>query len=102
MPESIIAVMQPVAQVTVVVPTYNEIDNIQRLVPQLLELNTGPIALCVCVVDDNSPDGTGQYAEAQAARDPRVTVVRRPGKLGWAPPISTACATRWAATPTAC
>ena len=74
--------MQPVARVTIIVPTYNEIDNIQRLVPQLLELDTAPVALSVCVVDDGSPDGTGQYVSHLAERDPRVTPVHRPGKLG--------------------
>ena len=69
--------------VTVVVPTYNELENIQRLVPQLLELDIGKsTALNVCVVDDNSPDGTGAYADQLATADPRVDVVHRPGKMG--------------------
>lgn len=64
-------------RVTVVLPTYNEADNIAVLIPELLAL-----PLSVCVVDDNSPDGTGDIAAAWADREPRVTVVRRPAKLG--------------------
>lgn len=67
-------------QTTVVLPTYNEVENIQQLIPQLLDL---PVALNVLVVDDNSPDGTGALAEALAAQHPgRVFVLHRPGKLG--------------------
>jgi glycosyltransferase involved in cell wall biosynthesis len=64
----------------VIVPTYNEADNINDLVRQLLDL---PVDLGVIVVDDNSPDGTGRLADAWAERHPeRVFVVHRPGKLG--------------------
>ena len=64
----------------VIVPTYNEADNIDDLVQQLLDL---PVKLGVIVVDDNSPDGTGQMADAWAERQPhRVHVVHRPGKMG--------------------
>ncbi|HEY3289181.1 MAG TPA: polyprenol monophosphomannose synthase [Anaerolineae bacterium] len=69
--------------VMVVVPTYNELENIQRLVPQLLDLDLGDHAtLHVCVVDDNSPDGTGGYADTIAEANPRVSVVHRKAKLG--------------------
>jgi dolichol-phosphate mannosyltransferase len=63
--------------VCVVLPTYNEAENIALLLPELLKL-----PLNVCVVDDNSPDGTGRIADDCAAREPRVTVVHRAGKLG--------------------
>lgn len=64
----------------VIVPTYNEADNIDELITQLLAL---PVNLGVIVVDDNSPDGTGQQADLWAQReDDRVHVVHRPGKLG--------------------
>lgn len=64
----------------VIVPTYNESDNIDELIAQLLDL---PENLGVIVVDDNSPDGTGQKAEQWSQRQPgRVHVVHRPGKLG--------------------
>ena len=64
----------------VIVPTYNEADNIDELITQLLAL---PVNLGVIVVDDNSPDGTGQKAEQWSQREiGRIHVVHRPGKLG--------------------
>lgn len=67
-------------QDVVIVPTYNEADNLEDLVNQLLAL---PADLGVIVVDDNSPDGTGELADDLAAEFPgRVFVVHRPGKLG--------------------
>ncbi len=64
----------------VIVPTYNEIDNISELLQQLLDL---PVGIGAIVVDDNSPDGTGQKADEWAAEHPgRVHVVHRPGKMG--------------------
>jgi dolichol-phosphate mannosyltransferase len=63
----------------IVVPTYNERENIQPLLDQLLSL---PFGLDVLVVDDNSPDGTGDLVATRAALDPRVHLLRRAGKLG--------------------
>lgn len=63
----------------VVIPTYNEHENIQRLVPSVLE--EAP-SLEVLVVDDNSPDGTGEVADSLAKEDRRVRVLHRPGKQG--------------------
>jgi len=67
--------MKPV----VIVPTYNERDNIDTLIADVLAL---PVGISVIVVDDNSPDGTGQTAEEWAAREGRVQVIHRAGKLG--------------------
>jgi glycosyltransferase involved in cell wall biosynthesis len=64
---------------TVIVPTYNERENIILLVPELLAL---PLGLNVIVVDDNSPDSTGLIVKEMAATQPRVSVIHRPGKLG--------------------
>ena len=63
----------------VIVPTYNESENITRIVPRIL--NQDP-RLEVLVVDDNSPDGTGQMADELAAAEPRVHVLHRAGKQG--------------------
>lgn len=64
----------------VIVPTYNEADNLDDLVTQLLAL---PVRLGILIVDDNSPDGTGQLADEWVAREPeRIHVIHRPGKLG--------------------
>lgn len=61
------------------VPTYNERDNIERLLERLLAL---PQKVDVLVIDDNSPDGTGRLADEIAAREERVHALHRPGKLG--------------------
>lgn len=65
----------------VVLPTYNESDNLPKMVAALLAL---PLPdLSVLVVDDNSPDGTGQVADELAAQTPeRVNVIHRAGKSG--------------------
>jgi len=63
----------------VCIPTYNEAQNLPHIVPQVLAQDP---RLEVLVVDDNSPDGTGQIAEELAARNPRVHVLHREGKLG--------------------
>lgn len=65
--------------VTIIVPTYNESENIADLVTQLLAL---PLNANVIVVDDNSPDGTGKLADALAEANPRVKVIHRAGKQG--------------------
>jgi glycosyltransferase involved in cell wall biosynthesis len=61
----------------IVLPTYNERENLTLLLPELLDL---PVD--ICVVDDNSPDGTGKIADDWAAREPSIRVVHRAGKLG--------------------
>lgn len=67
-------------QVTVIVPTYNERENIESLVAQLLSLSVRPH---IIIVDDNSPDGTGDIADRLAAEhNGRVEVIHRTGKLG--------------------
>lgn len=64
----------------VIVPTYNEADNLDELLEQILGL---PVRIGAIVVDDNSPDGTGEMAEGWAEKYPdRVYVIRRPAKLG--------------------
>ena len=63
----------------VVIPTYNERDNIERVVRAVLAL---PTDLGVLVVDDNSPDGTGRMVDEIAAREPRVHAIHRDGKRG--------------------
>lgn len=63
----------------IIVPTYNEAGNIERLMDALLALG---LPGYVVVVDDHSPDGTWRLAEARAEADPRVLVVHREAKLG--------------------
>lgn len=59
--------------------TYNEIENLPRLIDAIER--AAPHA-DVLVVDDNSPDGTGRWCTERAERDPRVRCLGRPGKLG--------------------
>jgi dolichol-phosphate mannosyltransferase len=63
----------------VVIPTYNERENLERLVSELLRAQPD---LDVLVVDDSSPDGTGDIADAMASREPRVSVLHRTQKDG--------------------
>ena len=63
----------------IVIPTYNELANIQSLLPQVL--GTLPSAH-VLVVDDNSPDGTGQWVDEAAAQNERVFCLHRTEKNG--------------------
>jgi dolichol-phosphate mannosyltransferase len=72
--------LEVVLQVNAIVPTYNESENIKALVTQLLAL---PTDILVIVVDDNSPDGTGDIADRLAEENPgRIEVIHRAGKLG--------------------
>jgi len=66
-------------QTLVVVPTYNERENLPPLMQRLLAL---PVSVDVLVVDDNSPDGTGKLAEELAARHPPIHVLHRSEKSG--------------------
>lgn len=63
----------------IIVPTYNERDNLPRMVQKLLSL---PVSVDVLVVDDNSPDGTGKIADELAAKHPQIHVLHRAGKEG--------------------
>lgn len=68
----------------VVLPTYNEKENLALMVDALLELNIEN--LNILIVDDNSPDGTGQIADQLAAKyAPRVSVLHRQEKSGLGP-----------------
>lgn len=66
-------------KIMVVVPTYNERENIEALIPRVLEQADGTEIL---VVDDGSPDGTGQYVDSVAEKDRRVHALHRPSKMG--------------------
>jgi len=72
----------PVPKTVVVIPTYNEADNIGRIVPEIL----AALGDCnVVVVDDDSPDGTARVVEGMAAQDARVHLVNHRPKLGIGP-----------------
>lgn len=63
----------------IIIPTYNEIDNLGNIVPRVLEQGAN---IEVLVVDDSSPDGTGELADRLASDDPRVHVLHRENKEG--------------------
>ena len=63
----------------IIVPTYNERENIPTLISQVLEKDA---RLEILVVDDNSPDKTGDLVEEIGRAEPRVHLLRRPGKMG--------------------
>jgi dolichol-phosphate mannosyltransferase len=63
----------------VVLPTYNERENVEAISAAILQALPGSTLL---IVDDSSPDGTGDIAERLAAADPRIRVQHRPGKQG--------------------
>jgi dolichol-phosphate mannosyltransferase len=63
----------------VITPTYNERENISRIVPAALQRDS---RLDILIIDDASPDGTGELADAIAQSDSRVHVLHRPAKLG--------------------
>jgi len=67
------------ARFIVIVPTYNEADNLPRLVPRVLEQDP---RIDVLVVDDDSPDGTGDIADSLSRESDRVHVLHRSGKQG--------------------
>jgi dolichol-phosphate mannosyltransferase len=69
-------------RVLVIVPTYNEAENLGRILDRLLASVPEAHAL---IVDDGSPDGTGELAEKLAALDPRVHVLHRTAKAGLGP-----------------
>ena len=64
----------------VVIPTFNEAENIGRLIPQILEQDVND--LDIMVVDDASPDGTARIVEDLAKNDKRIGIIKRSGKLG--------------------
>ena len=63
----------------VIVPTYNEKENVRNIISAVLDCESRADVL---IVDDNSPDGTGDIVAALEAEDPRVHLMRRPGKMG--------------------
>jgi dolichol-phosphate mannosyltransferase len=66
-------------RVVMVVPTYNEVDNLEWIVGRMRDAQP---EVDLLVVDDGSPDGTGEVADRLAAADPHVKVLHRPEKTG--------------------
>ncbi|WP_437185731.1 polyprenol monophosphomannose synthase [Planctomicrobium sp. SH668] len=66
-------------RVLVMVCTYNERENLKSLIPEIFSRTPKADLL---VIDDNSPDGTGQYVDELRLTNPKIHVLHRPGKLG--------------------
>ncbi len=66
-------------RILIIIPTYNEKENIKPIVRQVLEVDSG---IEVLVVDDNSPDGTGEIVDQMIESEPRIHVLHRSGKQG--------------------
>lgn len=64
----------------IIIPTYNERENIIPLITELLRLM--PYEIRIIVIDDNSPDGTADLVRDHMVKEPRVSLLTRPGKLG--------------------
>jgi dolichol-phosphate mannosyltransferase len=69
----------PLGRVAVIIPTYNERENLESIAARL---RTAVPEADLLVVDDNSPDGTGELADKLAAGDQHIHVLHRPGKAG--------------------
>jgi dolichol-phosphate mannosyltransferase len=63
----------------VIIPTYNEIDNVSKIIPEILAQDEG---FNVLVVDDNSPDGTAALVKEMQKNNDRIHIIERPSKLG--------------------
>ncbi len=67
-------------KMTVIIPTYNEGENLRLLTESILQLG---LDFRILIVDDNSPDGTGRIADDMAAAIPAIGVLHRPGREGY-------------------
>jgi len=66
-------------KILVVTPTFNEAENIEKFIGQVLAKDP---AVEILIVDDNSPDGTAAIVEGLMAGNPRIHILKRPGKMG--------------------
>ena len=64
----------------IIIPTYNELENIQKMIPEIFGLYENN--LDILVIDDNSPDGTGSFVEELSKNNNRVKIIRREKKSG--------------------
>ncbi|MBN1780634.1 polyprenol monophosphomannose synthase [bacterium] len=66
-------------QILVIIPTYNEVHNVQKVIPKVLEQDP---RIEILVVDDNSPDGTAEAVERWCQKTSRIHLLQRSGKMG--------------------
>ena len=63
----------------IIIPTYNEIENIEKMIRQIFQVQPD---VHILIVDDNSPDGTGDVVDKISVENPAVHLIRRAGKMG--------------------
>lgn len=63
----------------IIIPTYNELENLPRLLPVVLSKDS---TINILIVDDNSPDGTASFVEDEMKKDNRIHIIKRPSKQG--------------------
>jgi len=63
----------------IIIPTYNELENIRKMIPDILGRYDD---VDILIVDDNSPDGTGVFIEQLTRESDRIKLIKRPGKMG--------------------
>lgn len=63
----------------IIIPTYNELENLPRLLPVVLSKDS---SINILIVDDNSPDGTASFVEGEMKKDNRIHIIKRPSKQG--------------------
>jgi len=66
-------------KILIIIPTYNELENLPRLLPEVLSKDDG---IDVLIVDDNSPDGTSAFVESQMKNNNRIHLIKRSSKQG--------------------
>jgi dolichol-phosphate mannosyltransferase len=66
-------------KILIIIPTYNELENLPRLLPEVLSKDDG---IDVLIVDDNSPDGTSVFVESQIKNNNRIHLIKRSSKQG--------------------
>ncbi len=66
-------------KILIIIPTYNELENLPRLIPEVLSKDEN---VNVLIVDDNSPDGTAAFVESQMKNNDRIHLIKRPSKQG--------------------
>ena len=66
-------------KILIIIPTYNELENLPKLLPEVLSKDEN---INVLIVDDNSPDGTAAFVESQMKNNNRIHLIKRPSKQG--------------------
>jgi dolichol-phosphate mannosyltransferase len=66
-------------EILIIIPTYNELENLPKLLPEVLSKHEN---INVLIVDDNSPDGTAAFVESQMKNNNRIHLIKRPSKQG--------------------